>query len=78
MSAMWMGTRRTKWWAMDDHNLYVFKYDGEKLSLFQKIETGTQNNFLTIDVADVNPNGFAEIIVTAVAEDDLRSFILEY
>ncbi|PIX31440.1 hypothetical protein COZ60_04560, partial [Candidatus Bathyarchaeota archaeon CG_4_8_14_3_um_filter_42_8] len=29
-------------------------------------------------VADVNRNGYAEIIVTAVAEDDLRSFILEF
>ena len=42
---------------MDDHNLYVFKYDGEKLTFFQKIETGFQNNFLTLDVADVNRNG---------------------
>ena len=72
------GDKKNEVVVMDDHNLYVFKYDGEKLSLFQKIETGTQNNFLTIDVADVNRNGFAEIIVTAVAEDDLRSFILEY
>jgi TolB-like protein len=63
---------------MDEHNLYVFKYDGEKLSLFQKIETGSQYNFLTLDVADVNRNGFAEIIVTAVVDDDVRSLILEY
>jgi TolB-like protein len=63
---------------MDEHNLYVFKYDGEKLNLFQKIETGYQHNFLTLDVADINRNGYAEIVVTAVAEDDLRSFILEY
>jgi TolB-like protein len=63
---------------MDYHNLYVFKYDGEKLVLFLKIETGFQNNFLTLDVADVNRNGFAEIIVTSVVEDNLRSFILEY
>jgi TolB-like protein len=63
---------------MDDHNLYVFKYDGEKLVLFRKIETGSQHNFLTLDVADVNRNGVAEIIVSSVAGDDLRSFILEY
>ena len=63
---------------MDEHNLYVFKYDGEKLSFFQKIEAGSQYNFLTLDVADVNRNGFAEIIVTAVVEDDVRSLILEY
>jgi hypothetical protein len=33
---------------------------------------------LTLDVADVNRNGAAEIIVTSVVGDDLRSFILEY
>ena len=63
---------------MDDHNLYVFKYDGEKLNFFQKIEAGDQNNFLTLDVADLNRDGHAEIIVTSVMEDNLRSFILEY
>jgi TolB-like protein len=72
------GDKKNEVVVMDDHNLYVFKYDGEKLSLFQKIEAGSQYNFLTLDVADVNRNGVAEIIVTAVVEDDVRSFILEY
>jgi TolB-like protein len=64
--------------VMDRSNLYVFKYDGEKLRLFQKIEQGNEHNFLTLDVADLNHNGHAEIIVTSVVEDDVRSFILEY
>jgi hypothetical protein len=64
--------------VMDKNNLYVFKYDGEKLRLFQKIEQGSEHNFLTLDVADLNRNGHAEIIVTSVVEDDVRSFILEY
>jgi len=64
--------------VMDKSNLYVFKYDGEKLKLFQKIEQGFEHNFLTLDVADLNRNGHAEIIVTSVVEDDVRSFILEY
>lgn len=72
------GDKKNELVLMDDHHLYVFKYDGEKLNLFQKIETGYQHNFLTLDVADVNRNGYAEIIVTSVVEDDLRSFILEY
>jgi len=63
---------------MDYHNLYIFKYDGEKLTLFQKIETGYQHNFLTLDVSDVNRNGVAEIVVSSVVEDDLRSFIIEF
>jgi hypothetical protein len=72
------GDKKNEVVIMDYHNLYVFKYDGEKLSLFQKIETGSEYNFLTLDVADVNRNGVAEIIVTALVEDSLRSFILEY
>jgi TolB-like protein len=64
--------------VMDKNNLYIFKYDGEKLRFFQKIEQGFEHNFLTLDVADLNRNGHAEIIVTSVVEDDVRSFILEY
>ena len=72
------GDKKNELVALDRSNIYIFKYDGEKLSLFQKIEAGSENNFLTLDVADVNRNGYAEIIVTSVVEDNLRSFILEY
>jgi len=64
--------------VMDNRNLYVFKYDGETLKRLWTIEHGSENNFLTLDVADVNQNGIAEIIVTSVVDDNLRSFILEY
>jgi hypothetical protein len=63
---------------MDRHTLYIFSYDGEKLKLILKVEQGNEHNFLTLDVADVNRNGVAEIIVTSVVDDNLRSFILEY
>ncbi len=72
------GDKKNEVVIMDNHNLYIFRYDGEKLTLFQKIEQGNEHNFLTLDVADVNRNGHAEIIVTSVVEDDVRSFILEY
>ncbi len=72
------GDKKNEVVAMDNHNIYVFKYDGEKLSLFRKIEIGYQHNFLTLDIADVNRNGVAEIIVTSVIEDNLQSFIIEY
>jgi TolB-like protein len=72
------GDKKNELVIMDKHNLYIFKYDGQKLTLFQKIEAGNEHNFLTLDVCDVNRNGYAEIIVTSVVEDDPRSFILEY
>jgi TolB-like protein len=72
------GDKKNEVVVMDHHNLYVFKYDGDRLSLFRRIEIGQQHNFLTLDVADVNRNGIAEIIVTSVVEDNLQSFIIEY
>ncbi len=72
------GDKKNEVVAMDKNNLYIFKYDGDKLTLLQKIEHGYEHNFLSLDVVDVNRNGFAEIIVTSLVGDDLRSFILEY
>jgi len=76
------GDKKNEVVIMDNSNIYVFKYDGDKLTLFRKIDAGNEQNFLTLDVADVNRNGFAEIIVTSVAgvvaDDNLRSLILEF
>jgi len=72
------GDRKNEVVIMDRNHLYVFKYDGERLSLSRTIEHGSEHNFLTLDTADVNRNGVAEIIVTSVVGDDLQSFILEY
>jgi TolB-like protein len=72
------GDKKNELVIMDDNNLYIFKYDGDKMTLLQKIETGFEYNFLTLDVADINRNGVAEIIVTAVIGDVLQSFILEF
>jgi hypothetical protein len=72
------GDKKNELVMMDRHTLYIFSYDGEKLKLNLKIEQGNEHNFLTLDVADVNRNGIAEIIVTSVVVDNLKSFILEY
>ena len=72
------GDKKNEVVIMDNSNLYVFKYDGDKLTLFRKIDAGYAQNFLTLDVADVNRNGVAEIIVTSVVDDNLRSLILEF
>jgi len=72
------GDKKNELIMMDRHTLYIFSYDGEKLKLILKVEQGNEHNFLTLDVADINRNGVAEIIVTSIVGDDLRSFILEY
>ena len=72
------GDKKNELVMMDRHNLYVFIYDGERMKQILKVEQGSEHNFLTLDVADLNRNGVAEMIVTSVVGDDLRSFILEY
>ena len=71
------GDKKNEVVIMDKGSLYIFKFDGEKLALLQKVEAGYEYNFLTLDVADVNRNGYAEMIVTGVVNDNLRSLILE-
>jgi hypothetical protein len=72
------GDKKNEVVIMDNNNLYIFKYEGERMTLSWRVEHGTEHSFLSLDVADVNRNGVADIIVTSVVEDDLRSFILEY
>jgi TolB-like protein len=72
------GDKKNELVIMDISNIYIFKYEGEKLNLFQKIEAGYEYNFLTLDVANVNRTGPAEIIVTSVVDENLRSMIIEY
>jgi TolB-like protein len=72
------GDKKNEVVIMDNSNLYIFKYANDRLTLFRKIESGFEYNHLTIDVADVNRNGYAEIIVTTVVDDVLRSFIIEF
>jgi len=72
------GDKKNEVVVMDHHNIYVFKYDGDRLSLFRKIEAGYQHNFLALDVADVNRNGIAEMIVSSVIDDNLQSMIIEF
>jgi TolB-like protein len=78
------GDKKNEVVAIDSNSVYVFRYDGERLNLFKKIEAGGDNSFLTLDVADVNRNGHAEIIVTSVfgARVDrlpqLQSYIFEF
>ena len=63
---------------IDRHTLWVYEYIDEKLRLLRKMKGRANQNFLALDVADVNGNGTAEIFVTSVIGENLNSFILEY
>jgi hypothetical protein len=63
---------------MDKHNLWIYKYIEEKLRTFAPLKGTAGRDFLTLDAADLNGNGTAEIFITGIVGDHLNSFILEY
>jgi len=72
------GDGRNEIILMDKHNLWIYQYIEEKLRTFTTLRGRTNQDFLTLDAADLNGNGTAEIFITSIAGDDVNSFILEY
>jgi len=72
------GDGRNEIVLMDNRTLWIYKQSGTRLQLRSRIEGHRNDDFLTLDVADVNRNGFAEIMVSNLRAGVLRSFILEF
>jgi len=72
------GDGRNEIILMDRHNLWIYQYIDEKLRTLTTLKGRTNQDFLTLDAADLNGNGTAEIFITSIAGDDVNSFILEY
>jgi TolB-like protein len=64
--------------TIDTHNIYIYQKVGNDLKLLQKIAGKSYDNYLSVDIADINKNGVKEIIITSLNETTLDSFILEY
>ena len=63
---------------IDIHNVMIYQKKGNDFVLFQKIPGKSSENFLAVDVADINRNGVKEIIVTSMTRNMVDSFVLEY
>ncbi len=63
---------------MDSHCLYIYQKKGPDFLLVQRIDGPAFENYLAIDVADINDNGIPEIIVTNINGNTLNSFVLEF
>jgi hypothetical protein len=64
--------------CMDDHQIWLYRDEGKGLKLLAEFKEAISNNFLTLDVIDINGDQRAEICVTNAIEDRLQSFILAY
>jgi len=62
---------------LDDHIVYVYRYDKQNLVELERWEAPKAADCLTVDAADLNGNGRAEIYVTALRNKKLASFVLE-
>jgi len=59
--------------------IYIYRYVNRRFTKVAEIEGNPQDNFIGVDVADINENKTAEIFVTSLSDKNrLRSFVLEW
>jgi TolB-like protein len=63
-----------------DSDLYVYQLEGNRLVQMEKLEFSSTNRIVSLDIADINKNGYPEIFVTSLTihRDGLQSFVVEY
>jgi len=63
-----------------DSELLIHKLEGNKLLVEKKLEFKSTHRIVSLDIADINKNGYPEIFVTAlnIHREGLQSFVLEY
>ncbi|MBN1574499.1 MAG: VCBS repeat-containing protein [Deltaproteobacteria bacterium] len=64
--------------VIDKNDLWIYKRGKEEFELFTKFSGRPVNNFLAIDIMDLNDNGIDEIFITNVSKGRLSSFVVEY
>jgi len=61
------------------HNeIRIFQKNGKQFRMLQKISGHTYDNYIAVDVADINGNGVPEIFVTNLIGNTLTSFVYEW
>jgi hypothetical protein len=63
---------------IDPHNIFIYQKNGNEFTMVQQIPGKSYDNYISLDVADINGNGIKEIIVSSYTGQMLDSFILEF
>ena len=63
---------------IDKNTVYIYQKADKELKLIDKFKGKSYNNYLAVDVADINRNGIPEIFVTSLNDRLLNSFVLEF
>jgi TolB-like protein len=64
--------------TIDKNSVYIYQKAEKELRLIQKIKGNSYDNYIAVDVADINRNGIPEIIETSLNDALLDSFVLEF
>ncbi len=72
------GDGRRELAVIDAHNLWIYRRMGEDLNLLWNTEEELSVDNLFIDTADINGNGVSELYVSALKNDRLATYVIEY
>ena len=63
---------------IDRNSVLIYQKKGDEFRLIQKIPGKSYDNYVALDVADINQNGIKEIIVSSYSQGIVNSFIIEF
>ena len=63
---------------IDSHTVFIYQKKGSEFNLIQQITGKSYENYISVDVADINGNGIKEIIVSNYTGGIVDSFIIEF
>ncbi|MFH2012699.1 MAG: FG-GAP-like repeat-containing protein [Pseudomonadota bacterium] len=63
---------------IDKNSISIYKYAENRLVLIKRINGESFDNYLSLDVADINKNRIPEIFVTNLVNNRLYSFVIEF
>jgi len=66
--------------VISDHAVIIYRGENSRFLQIGEIHKSRIDRYISVDVADINGNGFPEIFVTAMGgdRDQVKSFVLEY
>ncbi|MDD5722480.1 MAG: FG-GAP-like repeat-containing protein [Syntrophales bacterium] len=72
------GDKKNEVVVIDRNTVMIYQKTETAFVLRNKLSGGFHDQYLAVDVADINGNGIAEIIVTNFTKDSPTSFVMEF
>ncbi len=63
---------------IDSRNVMIYQRSGDDLKLLNTFSGKSYDNYLAVDVADINGNDIKEIFISNITNNRVNSFVLEY